>query len=69
MNDCFDCGYLDKRRKETCDAGAFRYGCNDIADGFICGWVGKDSELRYLGCSRGIEKKKDEQITFAGLIK
>ena len=69
MMDCINCGNLDKSRKEICDAGAFRYGCNLPNSEYICGWIKRDNELRWLGCSKWVEKVKDEQIAFVGLLK
>ena len=51
---CYNCIYLDKSRKQESKNGVdcFRYGCNArLSDGFICGWIRKDNELKTQGCS------------------
>ena len=53
--DCYNCIYLDKtRRKEGNNGtGCYMYGCNQrlSSNGYICGWIRKDSELKTQGCS------------------
>ena len=64
MYSCFDCGYLDKSRKNYSEKGNsdyFQYGCNKRgADKFICGWCKDDGGLKKsaLGCSDWVEKPK-----------
>lgn len=51
---CANCIYLDKtRRKEVNNGtGCYRYGCNlRFSDGYVCGWIRKDGELKTQGCS------------------
>lgn len=52
--DCYSCVYLDKtRRKEGNNGtGCYMYGCNQrFSDGYVCGWIRKDNELKTQGCS------------------
>lgn len=53
--DCYNCIYLDKtRRKEGNNGnGCYMYGCNNrfSGNGYICGWIRKDNELKTMGCS------------------
>lgn len=52
--ECYNCIYLDKSRKQTGKngTGCFRYGCNArLTDSYICGYMGKDNELKTMGCS------------------
>lgn len=64
MYSCFDCGYLDKSRKNHSEKGNldyFQYGCNKRGAGkFICGWCSSDNDLKKsaLGCSDWVEKLK-----------
>ena len=55
MNDCYDCGYLDKSRKNTNDQSeCFQYGCNYKGpDKYMCGWCKSDEDLKKsrLGCT------------------
>jgi hypothetical protein len=55
MYSCIDCGNLDKTRKKTVN-GHVNYGCNALENGYTCGWVSSDSELKNQGCSRWVEK-------------
>lgn len=50
---CNDCIYLDKNRRQESENGTscFRYGCNTRIDGYICGWIREDKELKTMGCS------------------
>lgn len=52
--DCYNCVYLDKtrRREGNNRTGCYMYGCNRrFSNGYICGWIRKDSELKTQGCS------------------
>ena len=51
---CAECIFLDKARKKESENGTscFRYGCNArMKDGYICGWIREDKELKTMGCS------------------
>lgn len=54
MYDCYDCGDLDKSRKNVFDKLNYQYGCNHRGtDKYMCGWCKSDNELKlsHLGCS------------------
>lgn len=69
MYACFDCGNLDKNRKENSSNGTghYNYGCNAQGRKYTCGWVSKDSELKTQGCSDWKQKQevhpKTQQIS------
>ena len=73
MYGCWNCGYLDKTRKELSEngTGCFRYGCNKrTKDKFICGWCKSDADLKssYLGCSDWKEEVQESKL-YKGLAK
>lgn len=47
---CGDCIYLDKTVKRQCGE-MYRYGCKHSPRDMIVGYIGKESDLKYLGCS------------------
>lgn len=66
MYSCHDCTYLDKSRKQASkEANGYRYGCN-LYDNekYICGWLLRENDLNFLGCSNWIEKGVEKQISF-----
>jgi len=73
MSWCADCNHLDKKRRQYSEQLPFwRYGCNargaDVGGGgYICGWVHKDSDLKWMGCSRFAKREKPHQIGLAEL--
>lgn len=49
---CAECCYLNKNKKEqTKEQKFYRYGCSKNLNGYIIGWISKDSELKTMGCS------------------
>jgi hypothetical protein len=66
MEGCYNCGHLDKARKKPSNKTShFLYGCNNRGtDGYICGWVKSDSDLKSccVGCSDWISIKTEDKI-------
>lgn len=49
---CAECCYLNKNKKEeTKEKKFYRYGCSNNLNGYMVGWISKDSELKTIGCS------------------
>lgn len=63
MHSCIDCGYLDKTRAKESIFSHYNYGCNARVNGYTCGWISKDSELKNQGCSDWIEINTNKQIS------
>ena len=62
---CYDCENLNKSMiQRSAETDCYRYGCrHEGHDGFILGWIRKDSELKWMGGSCYRAPEKSEQMS------